>query len=345
MCGCTDKTHGEVREAIRVQKLLAIDTVVKTLEWRTPDGCASCRPALNYYLISTWPHEAQDDPQSRFINERAHANIQKDGTYSVVPRMWGGLTTPDELRRIANVADKFAIPTVKVTGGQRIDLLGVKKEDLPAVWKDLGMPSGHAYGKSIRTVKTCVGSEHCRFGTQRSMDMGVKLEKMLFGMWSPHKVKLAVSGCPRNCAEAGIKDVGVIGVDSGYELYVAGNGGIKTEVAEFFCKVKSDAEVLEYSAAFLQLYREEAWYLERTVHWVQRVGLDSIKRRIVDDAEQRKALHERLIFALQGVVDPWLERNSLIAGADAPLLAREFVPLQPASDGKGGRHADMVEAV
>ncbi len=332
MCGCTDKNHGEVREAIRAQKLLSIDATLKALGWRTPDGCASCRPALNYYLISTWPHEAKDDPQSRFINERAHANIQKDGSYSVVPRMWGGLTTPDELRRIADVAEKYHVPTVKVTGGQRIDLLGIKKEDLPGVWQDLGMPSGHAYGKSIRTVKTCVGSEHCRFGTQKSMSMGVDLEKMLFGMWSPHKVKLAVSGCPRNCAEAGIKDVGVIGVDSGWELYVAGNGGIKTEVAEYFCKVNTREEVLEYSAAFLQLYREEAWYLERTVHWVQRVGLDGIKQRIVEDAEQRKALHQRLLYALQGTVDPWLER------IPAGVPHQEFEALPVPVEVKGARH-------
>jgi nitrite reductase (NADH) large subunit len=244
--------------------------VMQRSNGRRPNGCDKCRPALNYYLISTWPGEAKDDPQSRFINERAHANIQKDGTYSVVPRMWGGLTTPAELRAIADVADKYQVPTVKVTGGQRIDLLGIKKDDLPKVWADLnaaGMVSGHAYGKSIRTVKTCVGAEHCRFGTQLVDGMGVKLEKMLFGMWSPHKVKLAVSGCPRNCAEAGIKDVGVIGVDSGYELYVAGNGGIKTEVAQFFCKVTSDEEVMEYSGAFLQLYREEGFYLERTCHY------------------------------------------------------------------------------
>ncbi|HMV19319.1 MAG TPA: nitrite reductase large subunit NirB, partial [Rhodocyclaceae bacterium] len=233
VCGCTDHSHGDVRRAIREHKLLSVGDTQKFLEWKTPNGCATCRPALNYYCISTWPHEALDDPQSRFINERAHANIQKDGTYSVVPRMWGGLTTPGELRAIADAAEKYKVPTVKVTGGQRIDLLGVKKEDLPAMWADFaqaGMVSGHAYGKSLRTVKTCVGAEHCRFGTQRSMDLGVKLEKMLFGMWSPHKVKLAVSGCPRNCAESGIKDVGVIGVDSGYELYIGGNGGIKTEV-------------------------------------------------------------------------------------------------------------------
>jgi nitrite reductase (NADH) large subunit len=307
MCGCTDHTHQEVRDAIREHELLSIPDVYAFMEWRTPNGCASCRPAINYYLISTWPHRAKDDPQSRFINERSHANIQKDGTYSVVPRMWGGETTSSELRRIADVVDKYSIPTVKVTGGQRIDLLGVKKEDLPAVWADLGMPSGHAYAKALRTVKTCVGSEWCRFGTQDSTRMGQALERALWRMYAPHKVKLAVSGCPRNCAESGIKDVGVIGVDSGWEIYVAGNGGIKTEVAQFFCKVKTQAEVLEYAGAFLQLYREEGFYLERTVHFVARVGLDYAKKRVLDDHESRRALWERLQFALDGEPDPWHE--------------------------------------
>jgi nitrite reductase (NADH) large subunit len=321
LCGCTDHSHGVVRQTIRERHLITIPEAMRYMEWKTPNGCPSCRPALNYYLISTWPGEAKDDPQSRFINERAHANIQKDGTYSVVPRMWGGLTTPSELRAIADVADKYQVPTVKMTGGARVDLLGIKKEDLPKVWADLGaagMVSGHAYGKSIRTVKTCVGAEHCRFGTQRSMAMGVKLEKMLFGMWSPHKVKLAVSGCPRNCAEAGIKDVGVIGVDAGYELYVAGNGGIKTEVAEFLCKVKSDEEVMEYSGAFLQLYREEGYYLERTCHYVARVGLDHVKKIVVEDATKRKELYERLLFALQDYEDPWQ------AAVAKPAVRREY---------------------
>jgi nitrite reductase (NADH) large subunit len=309
MCGCTDASHAEVREAIRREHWLTIDAVQRGMGWRTPNGCASCRPALNYYLISTWPKEAQDDPQSRFINERSHANIQKDGTYSVIPRMWGGETTADELRRIADAVDKYQIPTVKVTGGQRIDLLGVKKEDLVAVWKDIGMPSGHAYAKALRTVKTCVGSEWCRFGTQDSTQMGKDLERALWRMYAPHKVKLAVSGCPRNCAEAGIKDVGVIGVDSGWELYVAGNGGIKTEVAQFLCKVKTPEEVLEFSGAFLQLYREEGWYLERTVHYVSRVGLDHVKKKILDNAPGRKALWERLQFSLDGEPDPWFEHE------------------------------------
>jgi nitrite reductase (NADH) large subunit len=307
MCSCTDHGHQAVRDAIRANKLLTLAEVYAFMEWKTPNGCASCRPAVNYYLISTWPKLAKDDPQSRFINERSHANIQKDGTYSVIPRMWGGETTADELRRIADAVDKYKIPTVKVTGGQRIDLLGVKKEDLQAVWKDIGMPSGHAYAKALRTVKTCVGSEWCRMGTQDSTQMGKDLERAMWRMYAPHKVKFAVSGCPRNCAEAGIKDVGIIGVDSGWEMYVAGNGGIKTEVAHFLVKVKTAAEVLEFTGAFCELYRQEGWYLERTVHYVNRVGLDYIKKKIVEDHEGRKALWENLQFALDGEPDPWFD--------------------------------------
>jgi nitrite reductase (NADH) large subunit len=324
MCGCTEHGHQAVREAIREQHLLTIDEVYRALDWRTPNGCASCRPAVNYYLLSTWPKEAVDDPQSRFINERSHANIQKDGTYSVIPRMWGGMTSADELRRIADAVDKYKIPAVKVTGGQRLDLLGVKKEDLPAVWKDIGMPSGHAYAKALRTVKTCVGSEWCRFGTQDSTKMGQDLERALWRMYAPHKVKLAVSGCPRNCAESGIKDVGVIGVDSGWEIHVAGNAGIKTEVAHFFVKVKTPEEVLEYSGAFLQLYREEGWYLERTVHYVARVGLAHVKARVLDDAAGRRALWERLQFSLDGEPDPWFEFEA------AQVDLRQFEAIKPA---------------
>ena len=331
MCGCTDASHAEVREAIRkpmpaggglFSKLLTIDSVYKQLGWRTPNGCASCRPAVNYYLISTWPKEAQDDPQSRYINERSHANIQKDGTYSVIPRMWGGETTASELRRIADAVDKYKIPTVKVTGGQRIDLLGVKKEDLVNVWKDIGMPSGHAYAKALRTVKTCVGSEWCRFGTQDSTQMGKDLERAMWRMYAPHKVKFAVSGCPRNCAEAGIKDVGIIGVDSGWEMYVAGNGGIKTEVAHFFTKLKTAEEVLEYTGAFMQLYRTEGWYLERTVHYVNRMGLDYVKKKILDDHAGRQALWAALQAALEGEPDPWFDFDK------AAVDTRQFKPVE-----------------
>ena len=322
MCGCTELSHQDVRDAIFAEHLTSLDAVFTMLNWQTPNGCASCRPALNYYLISSWPKEARDDPQSRFINERSHANIQKDGTYSVIPRMWGGETTASELRRIADVVDKYKIPTVKVTGGQRIDLLGVKKEDLPAVWKDIGMPSGHAYAKALRTVKTCVGSEWCRMGTQDSTQMGKDLERAMWRMYAPHKVKFAVSGCPRNCAEAGIKDVGIIGVDSGWEMYIAGNGGIKTEVAHFFTKLKTAEEVLEYTGAFMQLYRKEGWYLERTVHYVSRVGLDHVKKRILDDHAGRRALWAELQAALDGEPDPWFEFDK------AAVDTRQFVPIK-----------------
>jgi len=321
MCGCSDHGHQAVRDAIRQHRLLTTDSVFRFMEWRTPNGCASCRPAINYYLISTWPKEARDDPQSRFINERSHANIQKDGTYSVIPRMWGGETTAAELRRIADVVDKYQIPTVKVTGGQRIDLLGVKKEDLQGVWNDIGMPCGHAYAKALRTVKTCVGSEWCRMGTQDSTQMGKDLERAMWRMYAPHKVKFAVSGCPRNCAESGIKDVGIIGVDSGWEMYIGGNGGIKTEVAHFLTKLKTAEEVLEYTGAFMQLYRLEGWYLERTVHYLNRVGLDYVKRRILDDAAGRQALWAELQQALEGEPDPWFETDK------AAVDLRQFQPL------------------
>ncbi|WP_139558901.1 nitrite reductase large subunit NirB [Methylotetracoccus oryzae] len=312
LCKCTERTHEEVRAAIRREGLKSIPAVMQFMEWGTVDGCASCRPALNYYLLCEWPAEYRDDAQSRFINERAHANIQKDGTYSVVPRMWGGVTTPAELRAIAEVAEKYRVPTVKVTGGQRIDLLGVKKDDLPRMWADLnaaGFVSGHAYGKALRTVKTCVGQEWCRFGTQDSTRMGIDLEKMTWGSWTPHKFKMAVSGCPRNCAEATIKDFGVVAVDSGWELHVGGNGGVKVRATDFLCKVETEEQVKEYCGAFMQLYREEARYLERTAPWIERVGLPYVKQRIVDDAAGRQTLFQRFMESqVTAQVDPWAER-------------------------------------
>ena len=312
LCGCTEHSHDEVRATIVGQGLKTMPDTMRFLEWKTPDGCAKCRPALNYYLLCAWPTEYQDDAQSRYINERAHGNIQKDGSFSVVPRMWGGLTNPQELRAIADVAEKFKVPEMKVTGGQRIDLFGVKKEDLPAMWKDLseaGFVSGHAYGKAMRTVKTCVGATWCRFGTQDSTGLGVKLEQLTWGSWMPHKFKLAVSGCPRNCAEATIKDFGVVCVDSGYELHVGGNGGIKVRVTDLLCKVETEEQVLEYCAAFTQLYREEAHYLERTAPWVERVGLAHIKTNVVDNAANRKALAERFLVSQKlAQIDPWKAR-------------------------------------
>jgi len=320
VCKCTSFSHDDVRRLILEKELKAIPQVMQELHWTTPDGCHSCRPALNYYLLCAWPGEYEDDQKSRFVNERMHANIQKDGTYSVVPRMWGGLTNPRELRAIADVVEKFNAPMVKVTGGQRLDIFGIKKEDLPAVWADLnaaGMVSGHAYGKSLRTVKTCVGSEWCRFGTQDSTGLGVKIEQMTWGSWMPHKFKIAVSGCPRNCAEATIKDFGVVCVDSGYELHVGGNGGIKVRATDFLCKVATEEEAMEVCAAFTQLYREQAHYLERTAPWIERVGLDHVKAGLFDDPDAVRKLAARFHYSQQFMQDdPWAKRA---AGEDAEL--------------------------
>ena len=322
-CGCTDLGHDEVRRLIKTKELKSQQAVWQELGWSTTNGCHVCRPAVNYYLLADWPLEYLDDPQSRFVNERKHANIQKDGTFSVVPRMWGGITTPDELRAIADAADKYDVPTVKVTGGQRIDLLGVRGEDLPAIWFDLnqaGLVSGHAYSKGLRTVKTCVGTDHCRFGTQDSTGLGIKLEKHLWGSWTPHKLKLAVSGCPRNCAEATCKDIGVICVDSGYEIHVAGAAGMEIKGTEILCKVTTEEEAMEVISAMTQIYRENARYLDRIYKWVDRVGLDWVKEQVVDDLDNRRALAER--FELSQSVyrtDPWAEHAEEKAESYQPL--------------------------
>ncbi|MEM7472755.1 MAG: nitrite reductase large subunit NirB [Pseudomonadota bacterium] len=311
MCGCTDLTHEDVRRMIKSQELKSMAAVWQELAWKTVDGCAKCRPALNYYLIADWPLDYLDDPQSRFINERKHANIQKDGTFSVVPRMWGGITNANELRAIADAADKYDVPTVKVTGGQRIDLLGVKGEDLPSIWADLnkaGMVSGHAYSKGLRTVKTCVGTDHCRFGTQDSTGLGIRLEKALWGSWTPHKVKLGVSGCPRNCAEATCKDVGIVCVDSGFQVGIGGAAGMDLKEIEPLAQVATEEEAMELTIAVIQLYREGAKYLDRIYKWMNKVGLDWVKEQVVDDIENRKALVAR--FDLSQTIyqkDPWAE--------------------------------------
>jgi len=324
MCACTDLGHDEVRRLIKAKGLKTIPALMQELEWKTSCGCAKCRPALNYYLVADWPGAYADDYQSRFINERVHANIQKDGTYSVVPRMWGGVTSAAELRAIADVVDKFAIPTVKVTGGQRIDMLGIRKEDLPAVWADLGQAgfvSGHAYAKGLRTVKTCVGTDWCRFGTQDSTGLGIRIEKFMWGSWTPAKVKMAVSGCPRNCAEATCKDVGVICVDSGYEIHFAGAAGLDIKGTEVLGLVRSEDEAMEAIVALVQMYREQARYLERIYKWAKRVGLDEIRRQIMADPDRRRAYFERFVFSQKfAQVDPWSER---VSGKDK----HEFRPM------------------
>ncbi|GGB04603.1 nitrite reductase large subunit NirB [Allosediminivita pacifica] len=322
ICGCTDLSHEDVRRLIKARELKSQPAVWQELGWTTPNGCHTCRPAVNFYLLADWPLEYKDDPQSRFVNERNHANIQKDGTYSVMPRMWGGMTDANELRAIADAADKYGA-TVKVTGGQRIDLLGVKKEDLPLIWGDLnaaGMVSGHAYTKGLRTVKTCVGKDWCRFGTQDSTGLGIKLEKRLWGSWTPHKVKLGVSGCPRNCAEATCKDVGIVCVDSGYQIGVGGAAGMDVKEVERLVDVRTEEEAIEWVVAFVQLYREHAKYLDRPYKWLAKVGLDWVQE-VLADATERAALMERFDLS-QSVYqkDPWAERAT-------PETRRQYEPM------------------
>jgi nitrite reductase (NADH) large subunit len=306
ICGCTTLSRDEVVDGIREMRLTTSKEVMHVLNWNNPEGCSKCRPALNYYLGMVWPEEHEDERESRFVNERNHANIQKDGTYSVVPRIYGGVTTPQDLKKIAEVAVKYDVPLVKITGGQRIDLLGVKKENLPSMWTDLDMPSGYAYGKTLRTVKTCVGSTFCRFGTQDSMAMGIEMEKRFERLSTPAKFKMAVSGCPRNCAEATIKDLGVVAIDGGWEIHVGGNGGTKVRVTDLLVKVKTEEEVLEWTGAYMQYYRETGKYNERTAEWLERVGLDTIKAAL-EKKEDRLALVERIELALSLTQDPWKE--------------------------------------
>mgnify|MGYP000456692711 CR=1 FL=1 len=225
---------------------------------------------------------------------------------------------------IADVVDKFNIPAVKCTGGQRIDMLGIRKEDLPAVWADLGKAgfvSGQAYAKGLRTVKTCVGTDWCRFGTQDSTGLGIKLEKFMWGSWTPAKLKMAVSGCPRNCAEATCKDIGIICVDSGYEIHFAGAAGLDIKGTEVLGLVKTEEEAIEHVAALTQMYREQGHYLERIYKWAKRIGLDEIRRQIMDDEAMRKAYFDRFVFSQKfAQVDPWSER---VSGKDK----HEFKPM------------------
>jgi len=305
ICSCTPLSRDEVVQEIRTKGLTHIREVMNVLGWKN-DGCSKCKPALNYYLGMIAPLKYKDEKEARFVNERLHANIQKDGTFSVVPRMYGGVTTSEALRKIADVADKYQVGTIKVTGGQRIDLLGVKKDDLPKIWAELDMPSGSAYAKGLRTVKTCVGESYCRFGTQDSMGMGIKLEKKFEGLNTPHKFKMAVSACPRNCAESGIKDVGIVGVDGAWEMYVGGNGGTHLRKGDLLFKFKSEEELIEMIGAFLQYYRETAIYLERISAWVDRLGLDHIKE-VLSVESMVKSLNARMEEALSIVQDPWKE--------------------------------------
>jgi nitrite reductase (NADH) large subunit len=272
-----------------------------------------------------WKGEYEDERDARFINDRVHANIQNNGAFSVIPQIPGGVTSPAQLRRIADVAEKYHVPMVKITGGQRIDLLGVTKEDLPNVWKDLDMPSGHAYGKSYRTCKSCVGTDFCRFGLGDSTALSRKIEQRFQGIESPAKMKLATAGCPRNCSEALIKDVGAVAIEGDkWEIYVGGAGGSHVRKGDLLCVVTSHDDVLRYMGRFMQYYRENARYLERTYTFVERVGIEKLRAVVVDDKEGIAArLDTGMQESIDAYVDPWKE-------AYAPVTPTQFTSILPA---------------
>ena len=306
LCPCRRQTREQLAARIREDGLESVSEVAASCG--TGRECGVCKPALAYLVSEVCANQHREERDARYINDRVHANIQRDGTFSVVPRMYGGVTTPDELRRIADVADRYEVPLVKVTGGQRLDLLGVKKQDLPDIWRELGMPSGHAYAKAVRTVKTCVGTDFCRFGLGDAIGLGVEMEKLWEGLHTPHKVKSGVSGCPRNCAEATVKDIGCVAVEGGWQVRAGGAAGGNVREADIIATVDSRAEALRIATTFLQYYRENADYKERTYDFIPRVGLEHV-REIVLGEQTGAALRERLRIAKAAVRDPWLERD------------------------------------
>ncbi len=320
LCDCVKFPQDKLRDIIRSQKLKSVTEVLEI--YGNGIGCEVCKPALAYLVDVVHCGGHEEDRSARFINDRVHANIQKDGTFSVVPRMRGGVTTPAELRRIADVADKYKVGMVKVTGSQRIDLLGVKKEDLPKMWADLDMPSGQAYAKGLRMVKTCVGSDFCRFGVQNSISTGIELERRLENLYTPHKTKLAVVGCPRNCAEATVKDIGLVGQDGSWQVVVGGAAGKGVRKADLLITVETTPGALEAAELFFQYYRENANYLERTYDFVERLGIEKVRRDTVYAPEEaRHGLLERLRRSKDRSYDAWLERHDPRPG--------QFVEIQP----------------
>jgi nitrite reductase (NADH) large subunit len=321
LCECVPFTQDNLREIVRSQKLKSVQQILDV--YGNGQGCEVCKPALSYMIDMTWCGEHKEDRSARYINDRVHANIQRDGTFSVVPRIRGGVTSPAELRRIADVAEKYNVRMVKITGSQRIDLLGVAKVDLPKIWADLGMPSGQAYTKGVRMVKTCVGTEFCRFGTQDAIATGIELERSLENLFTPHKTKMAVVGCPRNCAEATVKDIGLVGQEGGWQVVVGGAAGKSVRKADLLVTVTTTEEALEAAHLFFQYYRERANYLERTYDFVERVGIETIRRETVyATPEVREGLLQRLAKSKALSTDAWLERNQ-------PKHATQFVQIQP----------------
>jgi len=329
LCPCRQQTREQLAALVRERELSSVSEL--TAACGAGRDCGACKPGLAYLVSEVAANRHREERHARFINDRVHANIQNDGTFSVVPRIRGGVTTPQELRRIADVAERHEVPMVKITGGQRIDLLGIRKEALPQVWEELGMPSGHAYAKAVRTVKTCVGTDFCRFGLGDAIGVGVELERRMEGLYTPAKVKSAVTGCPRNCAEAYVKDIGLVAIEGGWEIYVGGAAGSRVRRGDLLTTVSTGEEAIEAALTFLQLYREQGEYLERTYDYVERVGMDHVRAAVLDEASgEPVALRERFAIAKAAAdPDPWLERRDPVHPKQFAELDTDAQPLTP----------------
>ena len=315
-------TKPDLIRAIQQHRLRSVSSVFDVLAGGVEDAIS--KPGLASLLKTLWKGEYEDEKDARFINERVHANIQRDGTFSVVPQIPGGITNSAQLRRIADVVDKYHVPLVKLTGGQRIDLLGIRKDDLPRVWKDLDMPSGYAYGKSYRTCKSCVGTDFCRFGVGDAISLATRIEAQFQGLDTPHKIKLATAGCPRNCSEAMVKDLGAVAVEGGkWEIYIGGAAGSSVRKGDILCVVNSHDEVLKYMGRFIQYYRENAKYLERTHGFVERLTIAKIRAIVADDSEGiGERLDREIAESKAAYQDPWKE-------AYLPTAPNRFAELLP----------------
>jgi len=338
LCPCRKQTREQLAAVVRERDLDSVSDV--TAACGAGRDCGACKPGLAYLISQVRDNRHREERHARFINDRVHANIQNDGTFSVVPRIRGGVTNPQELRRIADVAERHGVRMVKITGGQRIDLLGLRKEQLPAVWEDLGMPSGHAYAKAVRTVKTCVGTDFCRFGLGDAIAVGIELERRMEGLYTPHKVKSSVSGCPRNCAESYVKDIGVVAVEGGWEVYVGGAAGSSVRKGDLLDTVADSESALRLALAFLQHYREQAEYLERTYAYVERVGIETVRAAVLDPERQAELLDRYAIAKAAADPDPWLERRSPVHPKQFAELDTDSEPLTPIDAALAGAAED-----
>ncbi|URA09239.1 nitrite reductase large subunit NirB [Thermospira aquatica] len=297
-------TREELTEYIVKNNLKSVSKVLNSIEGSKND--AKTQMGLDFLLNYIWKGDYEIENDARHPNDRYYGNIQKEGTYSVIPAVFGGVIKPEELKRIAQVAEKYNA-IIKITGSDRIGLYTIKKKDLKKVWDELNMPCGHAFTKTFRACKTCVGSDFCRYGLNDSISLGKKIAERYSGLMNPAKLKMGVSGCPRNCAEATIKDIGIVAIEGGWDIYVGGNGGAKVFVGKKITTVKTEEEVFDFCDAFIEYYRKNANYLERTSYFVERIGLEKIKEDVIENVSIRKELQKSIKETLANYKDPWQE--------------------------------------